>query len=118
MTDGNLLEKLRISRLPAIVAVVEGRIIHFRADMYTLNARTVRVFARDVIPKTFLSSINTHDQLKRFVDQWKSSNKVIVSILILGATREPRTRYLLAAMKYSHFARFAYVHLSAHSDEV
>lgn len=39
MTDGNLLEKLRISRLPAIVAIVEGRVTHYRSDMFLMNAR-------------------------------------------------------------------------------
>lgn len=116
MTDGNLLEKLRISRLPAIVAVVEGRVTHYRSDMFLMNARDVRKFARDVIPRTFMSLINTHDGLSRFVSQWQQSNKV--SVVVLGATAEPRMRFLLAAMKYSHFARFAYIHLSSPSDEV
>ncbi|KAK6030362.1 DnaJ domain protein [Ostertagia ostertagi] len=116
MTDGNLLEKLRISRLPAIVAIVEGRVTHYRADMFLMNARDVRVFARDVIPRTYMGLINSHDGLSRFVNQWQQSNKI--SVVVLGAAPEPRMRYLLAAMKYSHFARFAYIHLSSPSDEV
>ncbi|KHJ91828.1 DnaJ domain protein [Oesophagostomum dentatum] len=116
MTDGNLLEKLRISRLPAIVAVVEGRVTHYRADMFLMNARDVRIFARDVIPRTFMMMINSHDGLTRFVDQWQSSNKI--SVLVLGAAPEPRMRYLLAAMKHSHFARFAYIHVASGSSEV
>ncbi|VDK71032.1 unnamed protein product, partial [Cylicostephanus goldi] len=76
MTDGNLLEKLRISRLPAIVAVVEGRVTHYRSDMFLMNARDVRIFARDVIPRTFMLMINNHDGLSRFVNQWMPTNKV------------------------------------------
>lgn len=33
MSDGNLLERLRVSRLPSIVVVVEGRVIHYRGNM-------------------------------------------------------------------------------------
>ncbi|KIH52964.1 hypothetical protein ANCDUO_16922, partial [Ancylostoma duodenale] len=116
MTDGNLLEKLRVSRLPAIVAVVEGRVTHYRSDMFLMNARDVRVFARDVIPRTFMLMINSHDGLSRFVNQWQPSNKI--SVVVLGAAPDPRMRYLLAAMKYSHFARFAYIHLASPSDEI
>ncbi|VDO37005.1 unnamed protein product [Haemonchus placei] len=116
MTDGNLLEKLRISRLPAIVAIIEGRVTHYRADMFLMNARDVRIFARDVIPRTFMGLINSHDGLSRFVNQWQQSNKI--SVVVLGAAAEPRMRYLLAAMKFSHFARFAYIQVSSQSDEV
>uniref|UniRef100_A0A7I4Y0P2 J domain-containing protein n=1 Tax=Haemonchus contortus TaxID=6289 RepID=A0A7I4Y0P2_HAECO len=116
ITDGNLLEKLRISRLPAIVAIIEGRVTHYRADMFLMNARDVRIFARDVIPRTFMGLINSHDGLSRFVNQWQQSNKI--SVVVLGAAAEPRMRYLLAAMKFSHFARFAYIHVSSQSDEV
>lgn len=30
----------------------------------------------------------------------------------MGASQEPRLRYLLASMKYSHFIRFAYINLN------
>lgn len=30
--DGNLLEKMRVSQLPALVAIVEGRVIPMRID--------------------------------------------------------------------------------------
>lgn len=33
ITDSNLLEKMRISRLPSIVVVVEGRVFHYRGSM-------------------------------------------------------------------------------------
>jgi hypothetical protein len=36
----------------------------------------------------------------------------------LGATKEPRLRYLLASMKYTHFLRFAYIHLSDESADL
>ncbi|VDM63641.1 unnamed protein product [Angiostrongylus costaricensis] len=132
LTDGNLLEKLRVSRLPAIVAIVEGRVTHFRSDMFLLNEKDVRVFARDVIPRSFMGFINSRDALSRFVSQWEPSNKVSVSdkipsavftlcsisVVVLGTATEPRMRYLLAAMKYSHFARFAYIHLSSPLKEI
>ncbi|RCN24776.1 hypothetical protein ANCCAN_29521 [Ancylostoma caninum] len=41
-----------------------------------------------------------------------------ISVVVLGAAPDPRMRYLLAAMKYSHFARFAYIHLASPSDEI
>ncbi|VDO41328.1 unnamed protein product [Onchocerca flexuosa] len=37
ITDGNLLEKVRISRLPSIVVIVEGRVIHYRGSMQRIN---------------------------------------------------------------------------------
>lgn len=116
LTDGNLLEKLRVSQLPSIVAIVEGRVTHYRSDMFLLNAKDVRIFARDVIPRSFMGLINSHDGLSRFISQWEHSNKV--SVLVLGAAPEPRMRYLLTAMKYSHFARFGYIHLSSPLKEV
>lgn len=44
-----------------------------------LSAKAVRVFARDVIPNSFLLKITNHDGLRRFVDQWQSSNRVFFS---------------------------------------
>uniref|UniRef100_A0A914ZSF8 J domain-containing protein n=1 Tax=Parascaris univalens TaxID=6257 RepID=A0A914ZSF8_PARUN len=116
ITDGNLLEKLRVSRLPSIVVVVEGRVIHYRGSMHPLSEKSVRVFARDVIPNTFLYKINNHDGLRRFIDQWKSYNKI--SVLIFGTKEDPRIRYMLTSMKYATFARFAYVYLNENNDEV
>uniref|UniRef100_A0A0M3JIZ5 DnaJ homolog subfamily C member 16 (inferred by orthology to a human protein) n=1 Tax=Anisakis simplex TaxID=6269 RepID=A0A0M3JIZ5_ANISI len=69
------LEKLRVSRLPSIVVVVEGRVIHYRGSMHPLSAKSLRVFARDVIPNTFLFKLSNHDGLRRFVDQWRYYNK-------------------------------------------
>ena len=54
--------------------------------------------------------------LSRFFEQVKTSNKI--SVVIFGAAVNPRIRYLLAAMKYSQFARFAYVSLADPSDAV
>ncbi|VBB32803.1 unnamed protein product, partial [Acanthocheilonema viteae] len=116
ITDGNLLEKMRISRLPSIVVVVEGRVIHYRGSMQPLSAKAVRVFARDVIPNTFLLKITNHDGLRRFIDQWKNSNRI--SVVIFGSKENPRIRYVLTAMKYATFARFAYVYLSDQSTEI
>ncbi|CAI4229220.1 unnamed protein product [Auanema sp. JU1783] len=115
-TDGNLLEKLRVTQLPQIVAVVEGRVIPFRENAMTITAKKVRVFARDIIPNTYFEKINNHGSLRRFVDTWTATNKV--SILIVGAASEPRLRYLLTAMKYSAFAKFGYVHNAANTEEV
>lgn len=117
MTDGNLLDKLRISKLPSIVVVVEGRVLHYRGAMQpTISAKALRVFARDVIPNTFLLKLNSHDGLRRFIDQWESSNKI--SVVIFGSKEAPRLRYVLAAMKYSTFARFAYIHLNDQTSEI
>ncbi|CAD6195313.1 unnamed protein product [Caenorhabditis auriculariae] len=116
MSDGNLLEKLRVTQLPTIVAVVEGRVVPLRHNMVHINDRIIRQFAQKVIPTYFITRVNSQASLTKFVEQWKTSNKV--SVVILGATPEPRTRYLLAAMLYSQFARFAYVHLGDPSDEV
>uniref|UniRef100_A0A7E4VFG4 DnaJ homolog subfamily C member 16 n=1 Tax=Panagrellus redivivus TaxID=6233 RepID=A0A7E4VFG4_PANRE len=116
LTDGVLLEKLRVQTLPSILVVVEGRVVHYRHAFQHLSAKNIRLFARDVIPTTFLQRITSHNGLRRFLDQWEPTNKV--SILMLGAKEEPRLRYLLTAMKYSHFARFAYVHLSTHHEDM
>uniref|UniRef100_A0A915PC95 J domain-containing protein n=1 Tax=Setaria digitata TaxID=48799 RepID=A0A915PC95_9BILA len=116
ITDGNLLEKMRISRLPSIVVVVEGRVIHYRGSMQSLSTKAVRVFARDVIPNTFLIKITNHDGLRRFIDQWQSSNRI--SVIIFGNNEDPRIRYMLTAMKYATFARFAYIYLSDQSTEI
>uniref|UniRef100_A0A1I8A8S4 J domain-containing protein n=1 Tax=Steinernema glaseri TaxID=37863 RepID=A0A1I8A8S4_9BILA len=106
--EGNLLDTLRCHSNFALLVVVEGRVLHYRGNLMSMKAHDIRVFARDAIPKTFLSTLSSNDGLIRFVDQWKSSNKI--SVLMMGPKAQPRVRYLLAAMKYSHFARFAYVH--------
>ncbi|WKX92905.1 hypothetical protein Q1695_010715 [Nippostrongylus brasiliensis] len=85
-------------------------------DGHEFYLRDVREFARDVIPRTFMLIINSHDGLSSFVNYWEQSNKI--AVVVLGAAPVPRMRYLLPAMKYSHFARFAYIHLSSPSDEV
>lgn len=77
MIDGNLLEKLRVSQLPALMVLVEGRVMHFRGDFKGINAKVIRVFARNVIPSTFLHRINSFNAMKRFLDQTKATNKVI-----------------------------------------
>ncbi|CAB3405675.1 unnamed protein product [Caenorhabditis bovis] len=115
MTDGNLVEKLRISQLPAIVAVIEGRVIPMRHNMLHLSDRAIRVFAQKVIPDYFMTRIASMSALTRFVEQWKTTNKV--SVIIFGAAAEPRTRYLLSAMKFSQFAKFAYVSLANPSED-
>uniref|UniRef100_A0A914Y7T2 Thioredoxin domain-containing protein n=1 Tax=Panagrolaimus superbus TaxID=310955 RepID=A0A914Y7T2_9BILA len=116
MTDGVLLEKLRVTTLPSIVVLVEGRVVHFRKSFNGINAKSIRLFARDVIPTTFLHRITTHVMLRRFLDQWKTTNRI--SVLMLGTKEEPRLRYYLTAMKYSHFARFAYVFLGSHQEDI
>ncbi|CAI5441760.1 unnamed protein product [Caenorhabditis angaria] len=116
MTDGNLLEKLRISQLPAIVAVVEGRVIPLRHSFVGLSDKSIRQFAQKVIPDYFMTRIGSRQALARFVEQWRSTNKV--AVIILGAAAEPRVRYLLAAMKFSGFAKFAYVSLSENTEEI
>ncbi|MCP9261330.1 DnaJ-like protein subfamily C member 16 [Dirofilaria immitis] len=105
ITDGNLMEKMRISRLPSIVVVVEGRVVHYRGTMQPLSAKTVRVFARDVIPNSFLFKITNHDGLRHFCRNF-------------GDKEDPRIRYMLTAMKYATFARFAYVYLNDQSTEI
>lgn len=76
MMDGNLLEKFRVSQLPALMVLVEGRVLHYRGDFRNLNAKVIRVFARNVIPATFMQRLYDHNGLKRFLDQCKSTNKV------------------------------------------
>jgi DnaJ family protein C protein 16 len=110
MFDGDLFEALRITQLPSLVVVVEGRVIHYRGSFNHISAKTIRLFARDALPGTFLYRINSYLGLRRFLDQWESTNKV--SVLMMGAKEEPRLRYLLTAMKYGHFVRFAYVYLN------
>lgn len=80
MFDGNLFETLRITQLPSIVAVVEGRVVHFRGNFNHLNAKAIRLFARDAIPNTFMQKINTYHSLRRFLDQWEGTNKVLISL--------------------------------------
>lgn len=76
MFDSNLLEKLRVNRVPSLLVLVEGRAIHYRGSYQQLNAREIRLFARDAIPRTFMHRINAYNGLKRFLDQWESTNKV------------------------------------------
>lgn len=116
MTDSNLLERMRVSRLPTILVLLEGRTIHYRQSPQYTTAKSLRVFARDVIPDTYILKISTYDKLKRFLDQAKATNKV--SILILGSASEPRLRYLLSAMRLIETARFAYIHLGETTMEV
>ncbi|KAI6241318.1 DnaJ domain protein [Aphelenchoides fujianensis] len=92
------------------------RAIHYRGNYHQLNARSIRLFARDAIPNTFMHRLNTYNGLKRFLDQWEPTNKP--SVIFVGASKEPRLRYLLAAMKHSHFIRFAYIHLADPSADI
>lgn len=83
MFDGNLFEKLRINRVPSLLVLIEGRSIHYRGNYQQLSARDIRLFARDAIPRTFMHRINTYNALKRFLDQWESTNKVTVFLNFL-----------------------------------
>lgn len=68
-----------------------------------LTTKAVRVFARDVIPTTFLHTIINHDGLRRFIDQWQNSNRVrfffLPPILFLVVNLEQRTEQCL--IKYA-----------------
>ncbi|GMT15070.1 hypothetical protein PFISCL1PPCAC_6367, partial [Pristionchus fissidentatus] len=116
MTDSNLLEQMRVSRLPTILVLIEGRAVHYRQSPQYTTAKSLRIFARDVIPNSYILKLSSYDKLKRFIDQAKSTNKM--SVLILGSSPEPRLRYLLSAMKMSETARFAYVHLGEETPEI
>ncbi|GMR36924.1 hypothetical protein PMAYCL1PPCAC_07119, partial [Pristionchus mayeri] len=116
MTDSNLLERMRVSRLPTILVLLEGRTVHYRSSPHYTTAKSLRVFARDVIPESYIIKLASYDKLKRFLDQAKSTNKV--SVVILGSAPSPRLRYLLSAMRLSGTARFAYVHLGEATEEV
>ncbi len=76
MVDGNLFATLRITQIPSLLVVVEGRVVHYRGAMNTLSAKAIRLFARDSIPGTFLNRINSYSLLRRFLDQWQTTNKV------------------------------------------
>jgi hypothetical protein len=71
--EGNLMEKLRVTRLPTIMVIVEGRVIHYRGQF---QAKSIRVFARDALPSSYLVKVNEYNTLKRFLDLWSSTNKV------------------------------------------
>ncbi|PAV90082.1 hypothetical protein WR25_14894 [Diploscapter pachys] len=117
MLDGNLLDKLRVHSMPSILAIVDGRSIQMRIkSLHSITARTVREFARDTIPAYVMTRINSHDKLTRFVDLWKTTNKA--SVLVFGSTEKPTIRFLLAAMRFSSFARFGYVHLGEPTAEI
>uniref|UniRef100_A0A0N5AG39 DnaJ homolog subfamily C member 16 n=1 Tax=Syphacia muris TaxID=451379 RepID=A0A0N5AG39_9BILA len=116
MTDANLLERIRVGRVPSILAFVEGRAIHYRDSLSSLTAKSLRLFARDVLPSSFLTRVKDHSGLKRFIDQWESTNKI--SVLVVSSKAEPRMRYMLAAMKFANFARFAYVYLDVTSGTI
>ena len=76
MMDGNLFATLRINQIPALAVLVEGRVIHYRGNMNTLTAKAIRLFARNSIPNTFLTRLNSYTALRRFLDQWQATNKV------------------------------------------
>lgn len=44
--------------------------------MNSLTSKSIRLFARDSIPNTFILKITSHNSLRRFLDQWEISNKV------------------------------------------
>ncbi|KAI6178596.1 Transcription factor BTF3 [Aphelenchoides besseyi] len=75
MFDGNMFEKLRVNRVPSLLVLIEGRAIHYRGSYQHLSARSIRMFARDAIPNTFMHRLNTYNGLKRFLDQWEPTNK-------------------------------------------
>lgn len=80
MSDGNAFERLRITRLPALVVLVEGRVVHYRGALNAggaLSAKAIRLFARDAIPGgTFLARLSGYLGMRRFLDQWEATNKV------------------------------------------
>lgn len=41
MTDSNLLEKMRVSRLPTILVLIEGRTVHYRSSPQYTTAKLV-----------------------------------------------------------------------------
>uniref|UniRef100_A0A0N5C681 J domain-containing protein n=1 Tax=Strongyloides papillosus TaxID=174720 RepID=A0A0N5C681_STREA len=112
--DGDLLDNLRVPSLPSILVVVEGRIIHFRPESSIIDAKMIRHFALTAIPTHFIVKIYDYSALRRFLDQWETSNKI--SVLILSQKENPRMRHLLNAMQFSSFARFGYFYLTDSTD--
>uniref|UniRef100_A0A0N4ZC39 DnaJ homolog subfamily C member 16 n=1 Tax=Parastrongyloides trichosuri TaxID=131310 RepID=A0A0N4ZC39_PARTI len=114
VSDRNLLEKLRVTSLPSIMVVVEGRVIHFRSESSVINSKMIRHFAINAMPTHFITKINDYSALRRFLDQWETTNKI--SVLILSQKESPRLRYLLTSMQFSSFAKFGYFYLTQTTD--
>uniref|UniRef100_A0AC35U5C2 DnaJ homolog subfamily C member 16 n=1 Tax=Rhabditophanes sp. KR3021 TaxID=114890 RepID=A0AC35U5C2_9BILA len=114
VTERNLLSKLRVNNLPALLVVVDGIAIHFRPESAKINAKLIRRFALDVIPKNHITMITDYVNARRFLDQWQSTNKI--SVLILSHRDSPRMRYVLSSMHFSNFARFGYYHFTNSED--
>lgn len=107
MLDSNLVDKLRVRRLPSIIALVEGRAIHY--DEQHIDVKTVIQFARNAIPPHFVTSVNDFNFVGFLDNVWRKNK---VAVLMFGHQDKPRIRYLIAAMKFQPYCTFGYVQVS------
>ncbi|KAM7310143.1 dnaJ homolog subfamily C member 16 [Ixodes scapularis] len=110
--EAPLAQRIGVGGLPYLVALVEGRPIHYRQDQLSLvNAVD---FCRQLFPRDTVTIVDDVAALDDFLSGW-SDNRV--RAVVFSPSASVRLRYLLAAFQFRERVRFGYVRLGRPESE-
>lgn len=101
-----LAVELKISRVPRIVAVINGRTSDFRGHVTLHN---LRQFVRNLFPKTLIQPLND-EKLDKFLDGWEDNH---MRGVFFSPKEEISAMYLAPAFYYKSFVTFGHVNTNA-----
>ncbi|CAN7986790.1 unnamed protein product [Ixodes hexagonus] len=110
--EAPLAQRIGVGGLPYLVALVEGRPIHYPHDQLSLvNAVD---FCRQLFPRDTVTVISDVATIDDFLSGW-SDNRV--RAVVFSPSTSVRLRYLLAAFQFRERVRFGYVRLGRPESE-
>lgn len=108
--EHSLAQKIGVSSLPYLVAVMDSRAIHYRHEQLSLV--NVVDFCRRLFPRDTVTILTDEPSLDEFLSGW-SDNRV--RAVVFSPSASVRLRYLLAGYQYRARVNFGYVHLGSPS---
>ncbi|XP_064461330.1 dnaJ homolog subfamily C member 16-like [Ornithodoros turicata] len=104
--EPSLVQKIGVSSLPYLVAVVDGRVIHYRHEQLSLV--NIVDFCRRLFPRDTVTTLTNEESLDSFLSGW-SDNRV--RAVVFSPSASVRLRYLLASFQFRERVSFGYIHL-------
>lgn len=103
--ESHLSHKLRLSSVPAILGVVNGKVRWFSKPF---TVQYMRDFVRDLVPSNLIAEVNEKN-VKEFLNGWTDNR---VRMLFFDTRKQPCLRYLLTAFAFRDRVCPGYVHAS------
>ncbi|XP_077998110.1 dnaJ homolog subfamily C member 16-like [Glandiceps talaboti] len=105
--DRRLIEELGVSRVPAILAVLQGRVYRFQ-KLNTISVNTMKNFLQSLFPSGLVRGINDNNY-EDFLSGWKDNKP---RSLLFSKKKEASLLYLLVALENKDRVAFGFATLS------